>query len=274
MKNSIGIMQGRLSPPIGGKIQFFPKTNWQEEFPILKEIGIQNLEWTFDKSDLFANPIISPLELQDVVVLAREYEVQIRTATCDNLMNAPIHKVGPEGTTSDQELEKFLNLLGPSPISTIVWPLVDAGSIATKSESKKFIGKLTRHISSLRSNNIRVAFETDLLPEQNKSLLDELPSEIFGINLDIGNSASYGNSITNEWLLYGERIMNVHLKDRVFKGATVPLGKGAVIWEDVARIVSEFKGLLIMQCARIPEISEMETIEEYLRFLKNKGIIT
>ena len=30
--------------------------------------------------------------------------------------------------------------------------------------------------------------------------------------------------------------MNVHLKDRVFKGATVPLGKGAVIWEDVARI--------------------------------------
>ena len=274
MKNSIGIMQGRLSPPIGGKIQFFPKTNWQEEFPILKKIGIQNLEWTFDKSDLFANPIISPLALQKVVLLAREYEVQIRTATCDNLMNAPIHKVGPEGTTSHQELEKFLNLLGQSPISIIVWPLVDAGSIATKSEFKSFIGNLTKHISTLRSNNIRVAFETDLLPEQNRSLLDELPSEIFGINLDIGNSASYGNSIIHEWLLYGDRIMNVHLKDRVFKGATVPLGKGAVIWEDVTRVVSEFNGLLIMQCARIPEISEIETIKKYLRFLKNKGVIT
>jgi hexulose-6-phosphate isomerase len=189
-------------------------------------------------------------------------------------MNAPIHKVGPEGITDDQELETFINLLGQSPITTIIWPLVDAGSLSSESEIKDFLKKLVKYFSHLQLNNIRVAFETDLLPKQNKYLMDELPREIFGINLDIGNSASYGNSIIDEWDLYGDRIMNIHLKDRVLNGLTVPLGKGAVIWEDVAQLILNFNGLLIMQCARIPERSETETIKDYLEFLKIKKVIT
>jgi L-ribulose-5-phosphate 3-epimerase len=273
VRNVIGIMQGRLSPPVDGKIQFFPKTNWRSEFPILKDIGIHNLEWTFDKSDLFSNPIITTSKLNEVLSLSSEYEVLVRTATCDNLMNSPIHKVGPEGMTDDRELENFINLLGKSPISTIVWPLVDAGSLSSKSEIKSFLKKLEKHFSNLQLNNIRVAFETDLQPKQNRYLMDELPREIFGINLDIGNSASYGNSIIDEWALYGDRIMNIHLKDRVLNGSTVPLGKGAVIWEDVTQLISNFNGLLIMQCARISERSEVETIKEYLEFLKDKKVI-
>ena len=34
----LGIIQGRLLPPVNDKIQEFPKDNWKEEFNIIDEI--------------------------------------------------------------------------------------------------------------------------------------------------------------------------------------------------------------------------------------------
>ena len=45
LTNNIGIMQGRLSPPIDDKIQAYPAKTWQREFEIAKEIGYSAIEW-------------------------------------------------------------------------------------------------------------------------------------------------------------------------------------------------------------------------------------
>ena len=37
MSLSIGIMQGRLSKPLNGKIQSFPKNSWKDEFYLAKD---------------------------------------------------------------------------------------------------------------------------------------------------------------------------------------------------------------------------------------------
>ena len=42
----IGIMQGRLSKPINGKIQSFPKNSWENEFYLAKDIGFELIEHT------------------------------------------------------------------------------------------------------------------------------------------------------------------------------------------------------------------------------------
>ena len=39
MKNEIGVMQGRLSPPINNRIQAFPKNNWKDEFELASIMG-------------------------------------------------------------------------------------------------------------------------------------------------------------------------------------------------------------------------------------------
>ena len=52
------------------------------------------------------------------------------------------------------------------------------------------------------------------------------PSEYYGINYDIGNSACLGYDPEEEINNYGDRIYNVHIKDRLLHGSTVPLGSG------------------------------------------------
>ena len=49
LTKQIGIMQGRLSPRIDGKIQAYPAKTWQKEFETAKEIGYSAIEWIVEK---------------------------------------------------------------------------------------------------------------------------------------------------------------------------------------------------------------------------------
>jgi len=270
---TLGVMQGRLTPQTDNRIQFFPLIGWREEFPTLKKLGISHLEWTFDRNGLFENPILTTSGCEEVNYLAKSFKVSIGTATCDNLMNAPIHKVGPDGQTSSDEFEKFIELVAKSTISTLVWPLVDAGSIKDSKELELFLVAISKHFNLLAKHGIKVAFETDLSPLKNLDLMEKLPQNLFGLNLDIGNSASYGHSIVEEWNLNSNRILNIHIKDRLFEGLTVPLGSGSVSWSEVKYISDRYNKLMILQCARIAAQQERETITRYINFLKTVEVI-
>ena len=47
----------------------------------------------------------------------------------------------------------------------------------------------------MKSNGLRVAFETDLNPSDTIEFLSDFDPDLFGINYDIGNSASNGYHI-------------------------------------------------------------------------------
>lgn len=49
--NNIGIMQGRLSKPIGNKIQAFPWGIWEEEFKKAADIGFDEIEFIFESQN-------------------------------------------------------------------------------------------------------------------------------------------------------------------------------------------------------------------------------
>ena len=59
MSNRIGIMQGRLSPAIDGKIQDFPSKTWKEEFQLAQEIGFEVIEWVIVADSLDKNPVFN-----------------------------------------------------------------------------------------------------------------------------------------------------------------------------------------------------------------------
>ena len=50
----------------------------------------------------------------------------------------------------------------------------------------------------------------------------------------------------------GERIINIHVKDRPYKGSTVPLGKGDVNFDLIFELIKKYNynGNLILQTAR------------------------
>ena len=45
--NDIGIVLGRLSPPVAGRLQAFPWASWAEEFGLARACGFATLEWVF-----------------------------------------------------------------------------------------------------------------------------------------------------------------------------------------------------------------------------------
>ena len=57
MNNKIGIMCGRLSPPINNNIQQFPFNSWKNEFVKANELGFDSIEWIYDLNE--NNPILN-----------------------------------------------------------------------------------------------------------------------------------------------------------------------------------------------------------------------
>src|SRR5712692_1563667 len=55
--NPIGFMQGRLSPPRGGLVQSFPAEAWREEFARAGDVGLDCVEWIYERPTSSVNPI-------------------------------------------------------------------------------------------------------------------------------------------------------------------------------------------------------------------------
>ena len=52
----IGVMQGRLVPPIDGKLQAFPTNGWNKELEICRGLGVECIEWIYGGEDLYFPP--------------------------------------------------------------------------------------------------------------------------------------------------------------------------------------------------------------------------
>src|SRR5437016_3817518 len=88
----IGFMQGRLSAMVDGKIQAFPWTEWREEFPRARALGLTRLEWTIDQDALRENPLATGAGRKAIAELCRINGVKIPSLTGDCFMQAPFWK--------------------------------------------------------------------------------------------------------------------------------------------------------------------------------------
>ena len=94
--------------------------------------------------------------------------------------------------------------------------------------------------------------------------------KLFGINYDIGNSASLNFNPVEEFNFFAQYIKNIHIKDRKKFGKTVPLGKGNAKFYLISKLCKKYnyKGKFILQCARKKRGDEVNTVGGYLKFLK------
>ena len=101
---------------------------------------------------------------------------------------------------------------------------------------------------------------------------DYFDTKYFAINYDMGNSASMGYDVNEEFLNYGKYIKNIHIKDRLFKGKTVRLGYGNVNFEAVFKNIEKinYNNLLIFQTARsIKKNKDFDELKKNFNFIKN-----
>ena len=249
----IGFMQGRLSPIVDGRIQSFPWTCWQQEFLLGQRHGFHLIEWTLDQDRLYENPLLTLAGQVEIRALCQLYGFAIPSLTGDCFMQAPFWKAqGVERKTLQRDFGAIAKSCAAVGISMMVVPLVDNGRIEHPDQEDTLVTFLQSQARFLAENGLRVVFESDFEPTELARFIARLDPTRFGINYDIGNSAALGFNPADEFAAYGHRIVNVHIKDRVLGGTTVPLGTGNADFETVFAALARigYGGNFILQTAR------------------------
>lgn len=246
--NSIGIMQGRLSPPLNGMIQSFPKDTWRDEFNIASEVGFDAIEIIFDGPD---NPLFNPEGAQEIRQLADDSNIKISSISNDYSMFFPLF-----GETRKKSLKTILQLI--KRCSSINIPRVgisfeDNSSILNELHRNQAIENMKVILQLAEELDIIITIETFLMGYNLELFIDQVGSENLKVNFDTGNSCAYGEDSPAAIKKLGKLIGGIHIKDRKrLFGTTVELGKGDTNLKGCFQAMKDigYAGTIIIQGAR------------------------
>jgi L-ribulose-5-phosphate 3-epimerase len=269
----IGVMQGRLLPKYKGRYQAHPIGYWKDEFEIAASLGLDLIEFILDYNDYKDNPLMSVSGCKEIEEISNQSGVHVKTVCADYFMDAPLHSDDLNVATLSAAVLRQLILNSQNiGITDIIIPLVDQSSLATLESQDRFINALAPFLINLEEQNINLNLETDLGPSEFKHLLAQIDSKRVTVNYDTGNSAGMGYDPEQEFAAYGDRITDIHIKDRVKDGFSVCLGQGSANFSKIFKCAQNYgyTGPFIMQAFRDDEGLEIfKTQLTWLRSLIN-----
>jgi len=247
----LGIVQGRLSPPVEG-FQECPK-DWEKEFNTLDSLGLKHIEWIVTKQSFKDNPLF-------YVDLSK---YPISSVCADNLIDTYI--------ANDSFLEKNLTPICEhalkNGIPCITIPLLEDSSMNCPHMRCQFLHIIKYYAD--KYNDLIFSFEIESHEYVIKDII--YARENFKLTYDTGNMTSLG--IDHEYYIdkFHEKINNVHLKDRTFNGETVVPGKGKTDFEKIFDILldNKYSQSYTIQTAREESGCEIDTIKKHMVVLKD-----
>ena len=269
--NPVGIMQGRLSPPIGGRIQSFPVDTWREEFSLAREAGLDCIEWIYEAETEAVNPLRTDKGVAEIRQLAENSGVAVWSVCADYYMTGRL--VTSRGVPREAAVEHLIWLVGRAGslgARYIVLPFVDVSSLQSSQELEGLLVVLRSVAPAAGRIGVELHLETDLMPADLVAVLEQVLHPLVRVNYDIGNSAALGHDPVEELTLLKPWLGSMHIKDRVLSGGTVPLGTGAADFPTCFRLIytAGFCGPLILQAAREEGVSEVELAMRNRRFVE------
>lgn len=253
MNNPVGIMQGRLSPPVSGRIQAFPWGTWEQEFFLARDVGLDLIDWIIEEGRLEENPLLTTTGSARIESLVAKTGVYIGAVCADYFMDCPLVRCSyPELKERLEVLEVIVARMARLRIKYLEVPFVDNSAILDYSELEQICGVIRPTLDRAGALGVTLALETSLACEQVATFLRRLNHRAARANYDIGNSAHLGFDPTRELAAYGQLVATVHVKDRVFGGGTVPLGKGDAQFAACFELfrAQGYTGPFILQVAR------------------------
>lgn len=196
--NKIGIIQGRLLPPIDNHIQEFPRDNWEKEFSLLNKLNLSHIEWIITEKSLPFNPLFK----QSLA----SYPISV--ICCDHLIHESIDNYEFLKTQLVSVCEAAIK----SNIKTIGIPLLEASSLESDTKRKNFIANINKISEQFPS--LFFSFEAELGWQKVMEIVNS--NEKYKLTYDTGNITSHcGITVHEEYLTnVFDKVDNVHLKDR------------------------------------------------------------
>lgn len=269
--NPIGIMQGRLSPPVDGRIQSFPVDTWREEFEFARQAGLACIEWIYETGTDARNPLRTDEGIAEILRLSERLGVASRSICADYFMSELLVESGGEvRAPAVAHLRWLLGRAETMGVRYIVLPFVDSSSLKSPQEIGGLASALSEVLPEAERTRIELHLETDLPPKELVAILESIGHPLVRANYDIGNSAALGHEPSQELSLIGPWLGSVHVKDRIKGGHTVPLGSGNADFDTCFRLIAaaEFTGAFILQAARENGLSETELAKRNRMFVE------
>ncbi len=249
----LGIIQGRLLPPVNGHIQEFP-TGWEEELDLLSKNNMTHVEWLITKNSFDNNPILKETNFN--------FSKHVSSICVDNLVDSRI---------TEREF-LFSNLLPVCAaavrhgIRKITVPILEDSSME-QDETRDVFVNLMKEVST-KYPQIEFCFEAELSSDKLLEILNS--SSNFYVTYDTGNITSYGEDHENYLNKLSKFIKNVHLKDRTYDAKTVEPGTGdtnfKLIFETLNKI--GYNGPYTIQTARGKTGDELNTILKHKNYFE------
>jgi L-ribulose-5-phosphate 3-epimerase len=265
----IGVMQGRLLPAIDGRIQAFPWDRWPEEFDTARAVGFDLIEFVFEGPEVDRHPLLTHEGRQRIRDRIAASGVAVDSICADYFMDHPLHR----GDAADRVaalgvLERLIEGAAAVGARLIEIPCVDRSSLDGSRDESELTAALAGLATEAEGAGVGILLETDLPPMRFRHLLERFDGRV-GANYDTGNSASLGYDPTGEVRLLGPWIRNVHVKDRVLGGTTVPLGSGDARFDAFFAALADvgYAGAFILQTARDPD--DVGVARRYLQMVRS-----
>ena len=251
--HEIGFMQGRLVPQVDGRIQAFPKEHWREEFALARKHGFASIEFIFEADDYERNPLFTSAGRAEINALIQCTQVPVSAICADYFMDHPFFRAASaEREESVAILRMLIDAAADIGACRVEIPCVDQAAIRTAEEKQQLQSCVSMTLALAERRGVEIVFETSLPPAEFREFLERFQHSLVRANYDSGNSASLGFDPVQELTTLGPLIGNIHIKDRMLHGTTVPLGTGnadfPAIFSTLAAI--NYRGPFILQTAR------------------------
>ena len=264
----IGMMQGRLLPKVGKRIQTFPGPRWKEEFFLLRELGYDAIELTIEMGSWETNPVRNARGRSEIAAVAAETGIFIAGLCADTAMERPI--VSPDAAMRQKGEAILMSMLEDCAelcLPMLEVPLMGDASLNQDGARARFDDVMGRALPRARALGVPIVLECDLPPRLLAKMMNDYDDAFLGINYDTGNSTWFGYDPESELPLYAHHVRNVHVKDCNVFDYSVPLGSGKTRFADVfAQLhAANYKGDFVLQAAR--QDNDVLAARDYFAFI-------
>ena len=264
-------MQGRLLPPLDGRVQSFPREGWEREFALAAELGFDAIELTIEMASWDIHPVLSEAGQKSLLQLSEETGVTLAGLCCDCFMEHPL--VAEDETTRGHAIALLHSLIREGAacgLPMIELPMLGPNALSrSPSAPEIFARTLEPALALAEKERIDLLLETDLNGGPFSAFLDCAGHPRLGVNYDTGNSTWFGFDAASEIAAYATRIRNVHIKDCTRADYSVPLGSGETRFDVVFASLAQagYTGGFVLQAAR--QADDWVAARDYLLFARN-----
>ena len=249
----IGLLQGRLTPSAGRGIQFFPFENWQNEFPIAKEIGFSAIELLVKRDSYAENPLWSDEGVEEIINVSKGIAIP------------SVHAFFDKGVWYTEAMLRLMENAHRVGATTVLVSFFDDNVLVSKEDMRFACMQLAPVLSVARELSMRIGIETEMEAEKLVDFISSFRSPAVGVYYDIGNMVSMGIDVERDISILSDLIVGVHVKDRIVGGKSVPLGEGSADFPTIFRALKDvgYTGPFIIQGARWEGTDDVTLCAEY-----------